>query len=213
LLTGSADAYRRAANCLVQAMEAREGHLWAGILGAKYVLHALTAMGRADLAFAAVAKTGFPGWGHMIRNGATALWEQWSGEGSRMHHMFSDVGAWMYKALAGIQPDPDRPGFEHVVLRPNVVGGLEWVEASHDSPFGKVAIHWRKGDGTTAYDIEVPPGACATAMLEGGAQDPPRAQPACVDPPIHRAGRWHMTLPAGTHHVAVPHCRRQGDQQ
>lgn len=37
------------------------------------------------------------------------------------HMMFGEIGGWFYKGLGGIFPDPEQPGFKHIILRPNFV--------------------------------------------------------------------------------------------
>jgi len=44
--------------------------------------------------------------------------------------MFGDISAWFYKAIAGIQPDPAAPGFEHFTVAPQVLGDLTWAKAA-----------------------------------------------------------------------------------
>ena len=73
-----------------------------GILGAKYLLNALTENGRADVAYRIASQKDLPSWGWWLEQGATTLWEQWNGTESHNHIMFGDISAWFYKALAGI---------------------------------------------------------------------------------------------------------------
>jgi len=85
------------------------------------MLNALTDSGRADFAYEMVNQRVFPGWGYMLENGATTLWEHWAGSDntySHNHPMFGSVSEWFYKALAGISPAPDAVGFDHILLRP-----------------------------------------------------------------------------------------------
>lgn len=155
----------------------RDGHLWAGILGAKYVLHSLTDNGRADLAYKVVTQKTWPSWGHWIELGATSLWEDWDGGASRNHIMFGDISAWFYKTLAGISPHPLAPGFKRIIIRPHVVGDLTWVKAEHNTMYGMVRSSWkREGDRLTMH-VEVPgnttadvwvPTANADEVTEGG---------------------------------------------
>ena len=70
---------------LVDSIERGGRHLDTGVVGGKLVLQALTAHGRADLAYALIAQDTFPSWGYWIRQGATTLWESWEGERSRNH--------------------------------------------------------------------------------------------------------------------------------
>ena len=152
---------------LVEQVELRERHIDCGILGAKYIMHALTENGRADLAYAIATQRTYPGWGHWIEQGATTLWESWSGDSSLNHHMFSDVSAWFYKGLAGINPDESAPGFKHVVIRPNPVSGLEWVRASHESMYGTVSSEWRVDEDRFELRVRIPVNCTATVVMPG----------------------------------------------
>lgn len=157
---------------LVAAVDAHQEHIFTGILGAKYVLLALLENGRADLAYQIVAQKSAPGWGNWIERGATTLWEDWGGAASLDHVMFGDVSAWFYKALAGIVPDPEAPGFRHFFVRPQVVGDLTSAQATYDSVRGRIASAWKVGDGAFALDVTVPANATATVVLPAGAGGP-----------------------------------------
>ncbi len=150
---------------LVDSVEATNRHIDCGILGTKYVMHTLTDFGRADLAYDIATQTTFPSWGHWIAQGATTLWESWQGEGSRNHHMFGDVSAWFYKGLGGINPDPNKPGFKHIIIRPNIVGDLTWVKASHQSMYGLVKSNWEVKNGQLNVGVSIPPNCTATLYL------------------------------------------------
>ena len=155
---------------LVDSVERAGRHVDAGMLGAKYLMQSLTDAGRVDLAYAIATQTTYPGWGEWILRGATTLWETWAGDSSLNHHAFSDIGAWFYKALAGLQPT--EPGFRHFVVRPNPVGDLWWVKARHDSPYGLISIGWQSGRSSFDLDLTVPVGTDATVLLpaEGGSR-------------------------------------------
>lgn len=131
------------AKALVKTVEEADRHIDAGILGTKYVMHSLTESGYADLAYEIATQTTFPSWGYWIQQGATTLWESWTGDASRNHHMFGDISAWFYKALAGINPDIADPGFKHIIISPNPVKGLDWVEAWHKCMYGVIRSNWK----------------------------------------------------------------------
>lgn len=64
-------------------------HLDTGILGTRYLLDVLTENGRADTAFRVATQESYPGWGYMVREGATTLWERWesiTGGGMNSHN-------------------------------------------------------------------------------------------------------------------------------
>jgi len=151
---------------LVTAVDKNNGHIDTGILGAKYVLNALTDMGRADVAYRIATQKTLPGWGYWFERGATTLWESWGGEGdSRNHIMFGDISAWMYKALAGINPDPNAPGFKHFIIKPNIVGDLTHAQAAYRSIRGLIVSDWKLEGGKLRLSIQIPANATATVFI------------------------------------------------
>jgi alpha-L-rhamnosidase len=76
---------------------------------------------RVDTAFDIVTQRTYPGWGNWIERGATRCGKA-GRETFRRTTQFSDVSAFFYRGLAGIRPDPDEPGFRHVILRPPAAG-------------------------------------------------------------------------------------------
>ncbi len=150
---------------LVELVEKQGGHIDTGILGAKYILNALTENGRTDVAYTMATQRDQPSWGWWIEQGATTLWEQWNGSESRNHIMFGDISAWFYKALAGINPDPAAPGFKHVIIKPNVVGDLTWARARYQSVRGLIASEWELQDGAFQLKISLPANTTATVFL------------------------------------------------
>jgi alpha-L-rhamnosidase len=142
---------------LVAQVEASNRHHDCGILGCKYLLNCLADHDRADLAYVIASQTDYPSWGNWIVQGATTLWEDFRGHTSRNHHMFSDISAWFYRALAGIKPDPRAPGFKNVIIEPNVVGNLTWVKAWHLSPYGRIESEWEAKAGEIHLRVVIPP--------------------------------------------------------
>ena len=144
-------------------------HIDVGLLGTKAILNALSENGYAGLAYEVALQETYPSWGWWIKNGATTLYENWAIDSksdiSLNHIMFGEIGAWFYKGLGGIFPDPDNPGFKNVILKPNFIPSLDHFEASHDGPYGKITSKWnREGDNLT-YDISIPTNSSATLFL------------------------------------------------
>jgi alpha-L-rhamnosidase len=142
-----------------------QDHLDCGILGTKYLLNVLTELGQADVAYRIVSQRDYPSWGFWLEQGATTLWETWDGQASRNHHMFSDISAWFYKTLAGILPDPQRPGFKHIIIKPWPVGNLTAASGETQTPYGQVQSSWRKEDGRFLLEVSIPPNSSATIHL------------------------------------------------
>ena len=156
---------------LVAAVEQANYHIDTGILGAKYLLNTLLENGRADLAYRMVAQKDQPSWGWWLEQGATTLWEQWNGTESRNHIMFGDVSAWFYKALAGLQPDLQAPGFKHFFIKPQVVGDLTSARGQYDSIRGRIVSEWAVEKGQFKLRVVVPPNTTATIVVPGASAE------------------------------------------
>ncbi len=157
---------------LVSIME-RDGYqLHSGMVGIQYIYHALSGIGRADLAVRLLTET-TPGYRSWFEKGETTLWEMWNGfdKGSHNHHMFSGVIAWFYRGLLGITPREDAPGFEQIDLCPCFVSGLGFVRGSMQTVRGEIEVEWHEADGGFVYTVTVPQGISAVwrgDVLTGG---------------------------------------------
>jgi alpha-L-rhamnosidase len=153
---------------LAARVAADGNHLDVGLLGTKAILNALSENGYAGLAYQLASRETFPSWGWWITNGATTLYENWpidaKSDISLNHIMFGEIGAWMYKGIGGILPDPAQPGFKNTLLRPHFVPGLDQFTAAHESPYGKIISSWRTEGQVIVYTATIPPNA--TARLE-----------------------------------------------
>ena len=127
------------------------------------MLRTLTENGRFDVAYEIASQRDYPGWGYMALNGEGTLWEHWSGKFSRNHHMFSDIGAWYFQALAGINIDDDCPGFKHVLLTPHIPEDIHNLTAWHDTPLGRLTVQWNEKE----LKVEMPEGMTATLTFNG----------------------------------------------
>lgn len=135
------------------------GHVATGIFGTKYLLNELTRTGNADVAYAMVNQSTYPGWGHMLENGATTLWETWAQSDnvySQNHPMFGSVSEWFFKCLGGMVPARDAVGYNRFVLAPFVAPDLDWVDASYASVRGRITCSWRVQEGTVEVTVDVP---------------------------------------------------------
>ena len=136
-------------------------HVGTGILGTRYILDTLTKYGRADLAYKLVTQTTYPGWGYMIKEGATTLWERWEymaggGMNSHNHIMFGSLDAWFYRVLAGIDQDASADGFRKITVKPHILGDLSYVSASVNTIRGLVSSSWQKEANALVLDITLP---------------------------------------------------------
>ncbi len=144
------------------------GHLTTGIFGTPALLSALSEGGHADVAYTVASQQTFPGWGWMLANGATTLWEHWEFSDntfSHNHPMFGSISAWFQKSLAGICVEPDAVGFDKIRIQPRIVGDLTWARGSYRSVRGLAISEWRKQGGVLYLSIVVPPNTSATVYV------------------------------------------------
>lgn len=163
----------------------RTGHIDTGILGAKFVLRALSEGGRSDLACHLVTQPNLPGWGYWAAQGATTLWEDWVGGSSYNHIMFGDVSAWFYEWIAGIQQTPESVAFERIRIAPHIVGDLTHATASYDSVRGMIRSSWTLEGKVLHLACEIPPGKPAELILPAGAHLTGRGKGDALSPGKH----------------------------
>ncbi len=133
-------------------------HLNTGIFGTRYLFQVLSSFGYSEIAIKVITQTSYPGWGYMLKEGATTLWERWellageslneveknlaeSGMNSHNHIMFGTVDNWFYDTLVGIVPSIENPGFKAFTLSPHFVNEVKTLKFSFISPMG--SIHYR----------------------------------------------------------------------
>lgn len=164
------DLINKVAANLAKKVEQDNFHIDVGLLGSKAILNALSENGYANVAYKVASQESYPSWGWWIVNGATTFYENWDIEAKRdlslNHIMFGEINAWMYKALGGIKPDPEHPGFKNVLLAPNFVDGLEHFHTEHDGPYGKIISSWKKKGDKVVYKIKIPANSTATVIFE-----------------------------------------------
>lgn len=89
---------------------------------------------------------------------------------SQNHPSFGDVSTFFYQGLAGIRVNPLYPGYKKFLLKPFAPDGLDWVEAWHDCPYGRIESSWnRKTDGIV-YWCTIPASTEAEVVLFDGSR-------------------------------------------
>jgi alpha-L-rhamnosidase len=155
---------------LVEDVEMHNFHLTTGNLCTKYLLETLTEYGHAEVAYKIVTQESYPGWGYMLANGATTLWERWENKtggemNSHNHPMMGSVGSWFYKYLVGILPDVQGPGFEKFTIKPYILNDLNFVEGEYHSVKGIIKSAWRKESSSVYLDLTIPGNSTATVFI------------------------------------------------
>jgi hypothetical protein len=154
-------------DAIVQDVEKHGNAVTAGDVGYRYLLRALAEGGRSDVIFAMNNQSDKPGYGYQLKMGATSLTEAWNADpsSSQNHFMLGQIMEWFYHDLAGIGCEPNAAGFKKIVIRPQPVGDVNWVEASFKSIRGQIVSNWKRQAGEFTLNVTIPAGASATVYL------------------------------------------------
>ncbi|MDP0497673.1 MAG: family 78 glycoside hydrolase catalytic domain [Verrucomicrobiota bacterium JB024] len=170
---------RQVVEALVRDIRERDMHLTTGFVGTPYLLDVLEQNGELDTAFQLLEQQTCPSWLFSVVQGATTVWEHWDGWSSEKgfqnkemnsfnHYAYGAVGSWLYRTVAGIELDPDAPGYCHVLFRPHPGGTLTWAEAALRTKQGEIAIRWDLDGDTLTIDFTVPEGSHASLQTPPG---------------------------------------------
>jgi alpha-L-rhamnosidase len=158
------------------------GHLTTGFLGTPLLCQVLADYGYWDEAFLLLNRKEYPSWLYPITRGATTIWERWDGlkpdgtfqdpgMNSFNHYAYGAIGEWLYKAVAGIEIDPQHPGYRHILIQPHPGGGLDHAMAAIDTIYGPASSDWKISGGQFTLAVEVPPNGTATVRLPRAPRD------------------------------------------
>jgi alpha-L-rhamnosidase len=173
---------------LVNDIKSLDWHLSTGFIGISHLNPQLTLAGRADVAYRLLLRDDYPSWLYPVKHGATTIWERWNGwtheEGffnphmnSFNHYSLGSVGEWLFRHVAGIELDPEAPGFQKFVLRPFLGEGLDFARGSYRTMHGEIFSDWKRTGDKLTWTVHVPanttakvyvPAAPGFAVTEGG---------------------------------------------
>ncbi|MBB3110933.1 alpha-L-rhamnosidase [Paenibacillus phyllosphaerae] len=152
-------------------------HLKTGFVGTPYLCRVLSDNGCNDLAYTLLLNKDYPSWLYAVTMGATTIWERWNSvlpdgkiSGTDMnslnHYAYGSIAEWMYRAMAGINPVEDKPGFREVRLAPKPDYRMKFVKAALDSASGRYESEWKlQEDGSLSFRFVIPFNASASVKL------------------------------------------------
>ena len=147
-----------------ETAENKGGHLALGLVGIPVLTEWAILNRSVDWVYGMLKKKDYPGYLYMLENGATATWEHWNGDRSRIHNCYNGIGAWFYQAIGGIRPDENFPGYRRVIISPQIPEGITWAKTAKETPFGKLIVDWKLQNEILHIDLTIPPGC--RALLE-----------------------------------------------
>ena len=166
-----ADQKEKVINALKNDIVKAGYHLDTGIFGTQFFFEILSENGMNDLACKVMNQRTQPSYGWWIEQGATTTWEKWDGEGSRNHPMFGGGIVWFYRKLAGMNTDPDKPGYKHIIFRPEPAEEITSASYSNITPFGPAGINWKREGRSFNAQISIPVGSVATVFIPASKAD------------------------------------------
>lgn len=163
---------------LLEIYNKHKGHLSTGIFATKFMFDFFREQNRNDVSYTVANQRDFPGWGNMLANGATTLYESWQYPdtvNSQNHPMFGSISEWYYKSLLGI--NAKSPGFTNFEIKPQPAGDLTWAKGHYDAVVGRISTDWKIAGTRFFLNVTVPantrarifvPSLPKSAVLESG---------------------------------------------
>ncbi len=158
---------------LVEAIRSNEYHPTTGFWSSTELLLALSDHEAHSEASRMVDTRTMPSWGFMAENGTT-FWESFDAinrNQSLCHWTHSGVGEWLWRNVAGLNPDPDGPGYRSMAIRPRPTKEVHACRARFLSGRGAIEIDWAMRDGAFRLDLTIPVGARAKVFFPVGDQN------------------------------------------
>ena len=169
-------AQRAAAMTALDHLVRKESfHIATGFAGTPVITHALTAIGRPQLAYRMLLETECPSWMYpIVSHDATTMWERWDsmlpdgsvnpGEMTSFnHYSFGSVADWLHTTVGGISPA--EPGWRIIRARPVPGGNITSAWVSFDSPHGLASCEWKLSGTKFSMELTVPPNCSAIVTL------------------------------------------------
>ena len=193
-------------NIVERTVDECNSHVSVGVMGIQHLMRGLSRNGAQDLAYTIATNDTYPSWGYMIKKGATTIWELWNGDtadpamNSRNHVMLlGDVIIWMYEDLAGIRNHPSSIGFKKILMEPIFPTGLNHVEATYNSPYGKIESRWKKTDSDFEWTITIPHNTTAEIVLPESLNIKLPVTDSRVIKSETKDGKLHFEITSGTY--------------
>jgi len=151
---------------LIAKIHASDDHVGTGFVATPFLLNGLSDMGLGELAYTMANQRTYPSWYDMVYNHGTKIFkEDWAGGAVQMPPLGGGLGWWFYYGLAGIRPDPEHPGFKHVIIRPDMVSALTYASGEYRSVYGWIRTAWKRESNRITLEIDIPANTTASVYL------------------------------------------------
>lgn len=147
---------------IAEDIEKKGYHCTSGNQGYRPVFYELSDAGYLPLMLKVLKNPEYPGWGYMLANGATTIWERWEKTlkaemHSHNHPMFTAFDGIFYRNLAGIRIAEDAFACDKIIIEPNFKTQISYVNCTFKTVRGAIVCNWKKHKNKVKIHIEIPP--------------------------------------------------------
>lgn len=135
----------------------KRGMFDSGIIVTEALSRYLFENGQGQLAFDLLSSDKDVSFAYMKKNGATTLWENWSGADSRNHPMFGSVTKYLFTYLLGIRQPENGAGYKDVVITPCFVDGMNRAKGHLETASGVVSVDYVKNGNKATVIVYADP--------------------------------------------------------
>lgn len=202
----------KVAERLAGLVVANNYHPSTGFWSSSELLLALSENGHHAEAARMLAQRDMPSWGYMVDNGTT-FWEAFNGIHKNLslnHWTHSAVGEWLWREVAGLNPDEGAPGYSSFTIRPRPSTEVSWCRSSYDSIRGTIISNWSLEGGKMTMEVTVPANTTATIFVPttDAASVTESGKPAAKAPYVkylrQESGCAVYAVDSGTYHFQSP---------
>lgn len=148
---------------LLSEIEAHSNHVSTGFCSTPYLLQVLQDFAP-EIGWIMTTSRDYPSWySNTLGSDNTLMKEMWHGGQAFMPSLAGNIVEWIYQSLGGIRPGS--PGFKNIIIKPNMVGDLHWVNSSYNSVYGEIVSNWQKRGNHRVMNIKIPCNTTATVYI------------------------------------------------
>ncbi len=157
----------RAARRLAQLVWQNGHHPTTGFWSSVELLLALSDQGYHPDAAEMLNQPDAPSWGYMADHGTT-FWEAFDADKKNLslnHWTHSAINEWLWRNVAGLNPDEQHPGYQAFTIHPRPTREVTWCSASYQSLHGRIASRWQSAGPQFTLWVTIPANTTATVYV------------------------------------------------
>ncbi|HEY1786963.1 MAG TPA: family 78 glycoside hydrolase catalytic domain, partial [Verrucomicrobiae bacterium] len=152
---------------LMRLVTANGHHPTTGFWSSVELLLALSGNGCNAEAARMLDQRTMPSWGYMAEN-STTLWEAFDANTRNLslnHWTHSAVNEWLWRNVAGLNPDEQSPGYQSFTIYPRPTAEVSWCRSNYSSVRGPIVSNWRRDGDRFNLEVKIPANTTATVIM------------------------------------------------